>query len=172
MSWKRLRHRRNEASSTNLCLTIRFVLLLITVCHVLALLSFSNMSILYSGGVAQPVTAPNSNRRLLVRYPHFIISGCFVEKSLNVFIPTSGGAAQWIRALVGNLKIFDSRFGFRTGHCIVGSLRKILYACNSTTGPKHLSNVVAQYFVKFHVGVVDRCGTYEIKITKKINYLS
>ena len=41
-----------------------------------------------------------------------------LRKTLNANIPTSGGAAQWIRALVGNRKVVDSQFGSRIFPCV------------------------------------------------------
>ena len=63
----------------------------------------------------------------------------FLGNTLNANIPTSGGAAQLIRAQVGNRKVVSSRFDFRNGQCIVASLEKTLRTCNPKTRPKHLS---------------------------------
>ena len=48
---------------------------------------------------------------------------CYKTKTLYANIPTSSGAAQWLRAQVGNCKVVDSRFGSRTGQmyrCVLG----------------------------------------------------
>ena len=50
----------------------------------------------------------------------------FLRKTLYANIPTSGGTAHRIRALVGYRKVVNSRFGFRTAQCVVLSLGKTL----------------------------------------------
>ena len=61
-----------------------------------------------SSVVAQSVSAQNNNLKVTSLILTLGITRCCVfGKTLNANIPTSGGGAQWIRALVDNRKVVD-----------------------------------------------------------------
>ena len=75
--------------------------------------------------IAQSVKALNSNCKVAGSMPTLSITRCYVfGKALYSNTPTRSSAVQWVRAQVGNLKIFDSRFV--TGQCTVLSLGETL----------------------------------------------
>ena len=63
---------------------------------------------------------------------------CTWGKTCNAIIQTSGGAAQWIRAQVGNRKVVDSRFGVSIGQSRIVSLGKRHFA---RTLPQLVQNI-------------------------------
>ena len=91
--------------------------------------------------VAKFVRAPNSNRKVGSSMLTLRMS---LGKTLNANIPTSGRAAQRIRAQVGNCKVVDSWFRFGIEQWIIACLGKTLHAYNFTKNLKHPPTVVAQ----------------------------
>ena len=65
-----------------------------------------------------------------------------VGKALDADIPSSGGAALWIRAQVGNHKVANPLFGSRIGQCIVVPLGKTLTTNIPIMGPSNLPVVM------------------------------
>ena len=128
-----------------------------------------------NGGVAQSVNALNSNRKIVCSMTTLGITRCCVlGKTINANISTSSSAVQWIKAQIGNCNVVDSRFGSKTGQCMIVSLEKTLIANFPILGPSNLP-VVVPNLTKLRVGVIDnrsllvwltntkyiRFGTYE-----------
>ena len=66
----------------------------------------------YGGGAAQFDRVQNSNDCCTLMPMLATSMLCTWGKTSNAIIQVSGGAAQWIKAQVGNRKVVDSRFDF------------------------------------------------------------
>ena len=101
--------------------------------HFIYILCGPNLAPKSSGGLAQSVKAPESNRKVASSMPWAKRAVMSLGKTLNANIPNSGSAAQWIRAQTGNRKIVDWRFPNWAMHrCVLGKDNLRSYSHNGT----------------------------------------